>query len=618
MGFAPASPRCGRWKTVSLIAATVLALAGGVAAPDPVRTVLAFPARGHWMLEPLREKLSEALPEALREAGFEVTTARPDNPLVLEARRERPLAVGVEATPEQLEEGRYVLAVLGGFDAVLTVEVTGGDAGAVVQAELAGAVSRRPVRLEATSGSMDPSAAEDLAKRLAAAITPEVWQEAGADAEGRRAGAAERYAAGRAAMEAGRYRDAREQFEAALAGEAENPDYLRAAAEADLRCGDAEEALSHLQTAARLHPDDAEVRLSVGEAALQVGRLELAEANFRAVDRMRPDDPRAVEGLARTYRAGGDVARARSQYQRLMGLIPALREEPISLVSLLAGLRTDRVRFAGLSDDEATRALALLYLEEGETERGIGLLYRYHQAAARPAYNDADYETVARRMDEQATLLARLAEELLRLARPSDADDAGMERGLDETHNRSERLASLAERMQVSPREDPAHRYRVLAYNLLNESNFEALLYSRTNDASHERRASLLREASRKAEREAETLDGRGSGIGDRGSGTAGGQLEEAPSGPAAREEAAPEAGAGEEVAPEAGAEEAPSAPAGEETGAEEAPSAPAAGEDTAPEAGAGHAPPQPLAEGDAGPEAGAEEAPPEPASPTD
>jgi hypothetical protein len=164
---------------------------------------------------------------------------------------------------------------------------------------------------------------------------------------------------------------------------------------------------------------------------------------------------------------------------------------------------------------------------------------------------------------------------LLRLARPSDADDAGMERGLDETHNRSERLASLAERMQVSPREDPAHRYRVLAYNLLNESNFEALLYSRTNDASHDRRASLLREASRKAQREAETMDGRGSGIGDRGSGAAGSQPGAVLWEPAAGEGAAPEAGV------------------------EEAPPAPAAGEDT-------------------GPEAGAEEAPPEPASPAD
>jgi hypothetical protein len=546
MGFAPASPRCGRWKAVSLIAAA-LALAGGVAAADPARTVLVFPARGHWMLEPLREKLSEALPEALREAGFEVVVARPDDPLVLQARRERPLAVGVEAMPEQLEEGRYVLAVRAGLEAVLTAEVTGGDAGAVVQAELAGAVSQRPVALEAKSASTDPAAARELAKQIAAAITPEVWQQAGADAAGRRAGAAERYAAGQAAVAAGRSSEAREQFEAALAGESENPDYLRAAAAADLMSGDAEEALDHLQTLVRLSPDDPEARLSLGDAALRAGRLELAEASFRAVDRMRPDDPRAVEGLARTYRASGDVARARDQYERLVGLIPALREEPSSLVGLLAGPRADRVRFAGLSDDEVTRALALLYLEEGETERGIDLLYRYHQAAERPAYSDADYELVARRLDEQATLLARLAEELLRLARPSDTDDAGMERGLDETHNRSERLAGLAEKMRVSPREDAAQRYRVLAYNLLNESNFEALLYSRTNDASHERRASLLREASRKAQREAGTLDGRESGIGDRGSGKAGSQPEAVPWEPAAGEEAAPGVGAAAE-----------------------------------------------------------------------
>jgi hypothetical protein len=60
--------------------------------------------------------------------------------------------------------------------------------------------------------------------------------------------------------------------------------------------------------------------------------------------------------------------------------------------------------------------------------------------------------------------------------------------------------------MQVSSVLDPAHRYRVLAYNLLNQSNFEALLYLQTWDSERQKRAELLRDAFGKSLDEAESL----------------------------------------------------------------------------------------------------------------
>ncbi len=69
--------------------------------------------------------------------------------------------------------------------------------------------------------------------------------------------------------------------------------------------------------------------------------------------------------------------------------------------------------------------------------------------------------------------------------------------------DRSERLADVAEQMQVSPRLEASHRFRVLADNALNESNFEALQFVKTQDLNHRRRAALLRDASRMALQEA-------------------------------------------------------------------------------------------------------------------
>jgi len=77
--------------------------------------------------------------------------------------------------------------------------------------------------------------------------------------------------------------------------------------------------------------------------------------------------------------------------------------------------------------------------------------------------------------------------------------DDEADREMDSIHERSEALATLAKRMEVSPLLDPAHRYRLLAYNLLNQSNFESLMYLRTRDAEHQRRSDLLRSAFRKS-----------------------------------------------------------------------------------------------------------------------
>ena len=147
--------------------------------------------------------------------------------------------------------------------------------------------------------------------------------------------------------------------------------------------------------------------------------------------------------------------------------------------------------------------VARLYFSAAEYTQGVRVLLRYHQGAERSAYSDADYVEVGGGLDEEAARVAREVEEQLREPRPTPEEDHAAERAIEALHERSERLADVSEKMLVSPHLEAAHRFRVLAYNASNESDFEALLFVRTNDPAHQRRAALLREASRTALQEA-------------------------------------------------------------------------------------------------------------------
>ncbi len=174
------------------------------------------------------------------------------------------------------------------------------------------------------------------------------------------------------------------------------------------------------------------------------------------------------------------------------------------MATLLARRKDDSFQLSTASADELDLQLARLYVSAAEYDQSIRVLYRYHQAPTRAAYSDADYLAFSEALDEEAARLIREAEETLRAPLASGIDEATLESNLQMLKDRSERLADVAEKMQVSPRLEAAHRFRVLACNALNESNFEAQQFVKTQDLNHRRRAALLREASRTALQEAE------------------------------------------------------------------------------------------------------------------
>lgn len=503
MECGPVSQRSGRWKRASalLFLIVVALLFPGEAAARG--SLLVFPLTSHWLTQPLAEATTAAISDRLVREGYTVAQISPASPVLQ-------LAVSEEWIPaEAVQQGdlaalRDRLGIATGADAALFGEVIEREAEVVLRITLSATISGQEVRLEASAPrAADPQvSAAGLAEELAVALTPMTWGEIGADAVGKRQAAAGRYAAGQAAMAAGMYQEAVLDFEAALLAEPGDPDYLRWDAAARQALGDYSGAVVRMRSLAAAAPSDAEISLQLGNAALAAGRPAEAEAAFLQAAEGLGRDPRVVEGLALACKAQGKYERAEEYYQVLLTVLPALAESPPTLARLLANSDVP-VHLSDVPADDIGRELGRFYLVEGYRAQGIAWLLSYHRQAGRPAYGDDEYLDLAASADEEAKVVEEEAE------RAAVGGQLGGEQAaisMDALHDRSEALATLAERMQVSAALDPAHRYRVLAYNLLNQSNFEALIYLQSRDAERRARSDLLRDAFRKSLAEAQAL----------------------------------------------------------------------------------------------------------------
>lgn len=481
-----------------------LLLAAGAGAAEEARPagggggVLVFPIRSHWLSAPLAERATMALARALGERGFAARVATADSPLV-----RRAVAEGWLEEGGPVEEARYALAVAAGAEAVLTGELEESGSRASVRGRLGGAVSRCEVEVEAAAGGGSLEAvATALAEGLAGSVAEVAWAKAGVDGEGRRAGAAARAAAGERALADGDYRGAAVEYEAALLGDPDEPAYLLGAAVAHLAWGRPQGALMRVRRLSSLLPDDPETLVRVGDIALLAGDHSQAQSAFAAARGLAPGDARALEGLARVARARGETELARARYEELIEELRGrgLRfEEPLALAGVLAGQPDDRVRLAGVSSEEMARRVGWAYLRAGATEDGVRALLDYHALEGRPAYTVEEYLWVAAGLDEESERIAGRAEAMLAAAELGMAGRQEKEEEAERLHARSERLATVAERMRAPEALEPAHRYRVLSCNLLNQSNFEALLYYRTGEREQRRRSEVLREHCRGA-----------------------------------------------------------------------------------------------------------------------
>jgi tetratricopeptide (TPR) repeat protein len=146
-------------------------------------------------------------------------------------------------------------------------------------------------------------------------------------------GARERYAAALlegwlvlGALEAadGRGAEARAAFAAAAAAAPDDPRAARALAFEAVRAGDGAAALGALETARRLAPGDLEIAYALGAELVRAGRRAEAERLFAELVAARPL-PQTHILVGRTWRDGGDYARARASLQAALALDPRAR-----------------------------------------------------------------------------------------------------------------------------------------------------------------------------------------------------------------------------------------------------------------------------------------------------
>jgi Flp pilus assembly protein TadD len=504
----PVSRRSRRWTLSSALGIAALLLAGAAGAQAETQpSLLLLPIRSHWLAEPLAQAVTAALSNRLSEAGYRVQEIHPDSPAVQLAASEDWLP------PEQVEAGNFepareALSLALGTEASLSGEVREDGSEIGLSLSVVGAVSEREQTLDVRVPTTDDreAAARALAQATVERLTPELWRQLLLDEAGRREAAVARYAAGQSALADGMYREAVLDFDAALLAEPRNPDYLLGAADARTALGDYSGAAVRMRSLAAVIPSDAEVSVRLGYAALEAGEPAQAESAFLSAAEQLGDDPRVVEGLALASRAEGELTHAQEYYGVLVTLLPGFAGSPSWLPGLLANA-DEAVRWTDLPPDEFNRVLGEMYLAGGMPAEGIAALLAYYAQEGRPPYDDAAYLRVAAGLDREAEATARAAQEVFAARGLGQIDDDEAGESMERLHDRSDALATLGERIQVSALLDPAHRYRVLAYNFLNESVFESLLFVRTNDSEHQRRAEVLRSAFRESDAEARMLE---------------------------------------------------------------------------------------------------------------
>lgn len=86
--------------------------------------------------------------------------------------------------------------------------------------------------------------------------------------------------------------------------------------------GRTDEALSHIQTAIRLHPDHPQLRYNLANIQLSLGRTEQAIESYRRALAIEPDHPKANNNLAVAFQQMGDLERAITHYRRQLTVTP--------------------------------------------------------------------------------------------------------------------------------------------------------------------------------------------------------------------------------------------------------------------------------------------------------
>jgi tetratricopeptide (TPR) repeat protein len=360
-------------------------------------------------------------------------------------------------------------------------------------------------------GASSQELAEELTQGVADALAPLLEQHPGLwaispefapawEEDGDKALAAEDFA------------KARLDFLAAVTADGASPIYHRKLAQALVQAGQLAKAQSELETARQLDPKSIDTLLALGEVFLQLGNPGRASGYFESAGLIDEQDPRPKGGLAKANLRRGNIAPALKLYDALLVRYPkdaaihrAYGEALVEAKQPRKAIGEFRRALELNPKDRVTRqALTRTLLGEGNLPEGIEQLRLLSQdSSGAIALSAADYGRTMRYWTAEFDAVLRGLDPLLAKYRQGAISASQASEALQILHSRSDNLARLAEKIAPPQELDRSQRYWVLAANLANQSDFEALRYVRGQGEEILRRAQLFRQAAVAASQEA-------------------------------------------------------------------------------------------------------------------
>lgn len=141
---------------------------------------------------------------------------------------------------------------------------------------------------------------------------------------------ADHYGMALAYLQAGQFKEAHEQLDPLLQKDARRLAYVITDADIDVASGEAERAVTKLQTQLRVNPGNYPLSMAYADALLRSGQPQLAEVVLQEQVKARPNDPYIWYELAETHGLAGNILgvhQARAEYFVLNGVLDKAEQQ---------------------------------------------------------------------------------------------------------------------------------------------------------------------------------------------------------------------------------------------------------------------------------------------------
>jgi predicted Zn-dependent protease len=141
---------------------------------------------------------------------------------------------------------------------------------------------------------------------------------------------ADRYGMALAYLQAGQFKEAREQLDPLLQKDPRRLAYIITDTDIDVATGNADRAAAKLQTQLRVNPGNYPLSMAYADALLKSGQPQQAEATLEEQVKARPNDPYVWYELAETHGLAGNILgvhQARAEYFVLNGVLDKAEQQ---------------------------------------------------------------------------------------------------------------------------------------------------------------------------------------------------------------------------------------------------------------------------------------------------